>query len=106
MAATKRIIRGVQDIRTVTGKATTDRDAAVYKAYMKLSCLEMEKYRRGKERKSAMQRVVNIESRFQDIEAEKRRILESLGHPAEAVKTGAGGERIPGRVAGKFRIRY
>ena len=77
MPASKKIIRGVQDIRTISGRV--DQAALSYKGYMKLSCLEMEKFRRGKERLSAMQRVDNIDSRFNDIDAEKKMLLRALG---------------------------
>ena len=77
MPTSKKIIRGVQDIRTISGRV--DQAAISYKGYMKLSCLEMEKFRRGKERLSAMQRVDNIDSRFNDIDAEKKMLLRALG---------------------------
>ena len=39
---------------------------------MRISCLEMEKERRGKERQSAVKRVKEISARFREIEAEKK----------------------------------
>jgi len=77
MPAPKKIIRGLQDIRSISGRV--DQAALSYKGYMKLSCLEMERFRRGKERLSAMQRVNNIDSRFNDIDAEKKMLLRTLG---------------------------
>ena len=53
----KRIMRGVQDIRTLSGRA--DEGTIPYKAYMKLSILEMEKFRRGKEKQSALEKVAS-----------------------------------------------
>jgi len=50
-----------------------------YRAYMKISCLEMEKARRGSERESAMHRVRIIDERFREIEAEKAALLKALG---------------------------
>jgi len=41
---------------------------------MKLSILEMEKFRRGKEKQSALERVRNIDQRFQDIEAARQEL--------------------------------
>jgi len=72
-----KIIRGLQDLRTLSGR--DDKAASVYKGYMKLSCLEMEKLRRNKERKSAMQRVTTIDARFSDIERDKKALLQELG---------------------------
>ena len=77
MPTPKEIIRGMQDIRSISGRV--DQAALLYKGYMKLSCLEMEKFRRGKERSSAMQRVNNIDSRFNDIDAKKKMLLRALG---------------------------
>ncbi len=76
MATTKRITRGLQDIKTHMGNI--NQTFVPYKAFMRLSCLEMEKFRRGNERSSAMARVNNIDSRFADIDVEKKAILEAL----------------------------
>jgi len=76
MGANKKILRGLQDICTLSGKV--DRASIAYKEYMKISCLEMEKFRRNKERESAMQRVSNIDIRLQEIEAEKASLLQNL----------------------------
>ncbi len=48
MPAPKRIIRGVKDIRTRSG--TPDQVIVPYKAYMAITALEMEKFRRETER--------------------------------------------------------
>ncbi|MCX5822136.1 MAG: hypothetical protein NTY86_01145 [Deltaproteobacteria bacterium] len=106
---TKRVLRGVQDIRTFSGRA--DEGAMPYKAYMKLSILEMEKFRRGKEKQSALDRVQQIDQRFKDIEAERQEImiaLESKGIRRlrlpgleEHLTTGT-----PRTTTGPFKIRY
>jgi hypothetical protein len=107
---TKRILRGVQDIRTRSGSA--DEGALPYKAYMKLSILEMEKFRRGKEKQSALNRVEHIDQRFRDIEAERQEIMTTL----EAGVTRR--RRLPGTIeelpptaaprtaTGPFKIKY
>lgn len=108
MAIPTRTIRGLQDIRSHSGRP---REALIpYKAFMRLSCLEMEKFRRGKEKESAMVRVRNIEARFRDIETEKKAILKAMGKqgsldPADAPRAEPVAE--PGRKnTGGFRIRY
>ena len=63
MAVPKRDIRGLQQIRTLSG--SVDRTVIPYKAYMKLSALEMEKARRGIERKSAEKRIKEIDVRLE-----------------------------------------
>ena len=76
MAIQKRNIRGLQHINTLSGNVY--QTVIPYKAYMKLSCLEMEKARRGKERESASHRVSEIDKRFEEIEAEKSSIFKDL----------------------------
>lgn len=89
MGANKRILRGLQDIRTLSG--SVDRTIVPYKEYMKISCLEMEKFRRGKERESAMQRVRNIDIRLREIETEKAALLQVLN----GQKSGDGALKSP-----------
>ncbi len=72
----KRNIGSLQDIRTHSGKV--DSLSLPYKSYMRLSCLEMEKARRGIERDSAMFRLKNIDDRLLEIEAEKAVLLLAL----------------------------
>jgi predicted nuclease with TOPRIM domain len=69
-------IRGLQDIHTLSGKV--NQVFQPYRAYMKISCLEMEKARLGKEREKAIYRVKNIEKRFSEIENEKKSVLEEI----------------------------
>jgi hypothetical protein len=69
-------IRSVRDIRTYSGRV--DAGGVPYLGYLKIGCLEMEKARREKEREGALARVRNIDSRINDIEAEKSIILEKL----------------------------
>lgn len=108
MPLTKRVIRGLQNIKTLSGRV--DDSTTPYKAYMKLSILEMEKYRRNKEKASALSRLQSIEQRFQEIEEEKRETLESLNaqgvpqpcRPRLARRFAA----APLTSTGTFKIRY
>ena len=114
---TKRIMKGVQDIRTVSGRV--DERSVPYKAYMKLSILEMEKYRRGKEKQSALDRVANIDNRFRDIETEREEIINSLegrrirrrltpepGEPETVFDPEANTRRTTKTTSGPFKIKY
>ena len=111
---TKRIMRGVQDIRTRSGSA--DEGAIPYKAYMKLSILEMEKFRRGKEKTNALEMVQHIDQRFQDIEVERQKIMTALEAkgirrrvptgPASTETATSGPEAAPRTTTGPFKIRY
>lgn len=71
-------LRGLQDIRTHTGRVSSLSEP--YRAFMRISCLEMEKARRGKERESALHRVQVIDQRFREIAAEKAELLAAHGH--------------------------
>jgi hypothetical protein len=74
---TKINLRGLKDIRTRSGRV--DRVGVPYMAYMKISCLEMERARRETEKSSAQIRIRNIDARLADIEAEKDATLKCLG---------------------------
>ena len=77
MPPPKRIIRGVKDIRTRSG--TPDQVIVPYKAYMAVTVLEMEKFRREIERTSLMLRLNNINARLETVESEKTALLQRLG---------------------------
>ena len=102
-------LRGLRDIRTRTGKV--ERIGVPYMAYMKISCLEMERARREKERNSAQCRIDNINSRLAEIEAEKDTVLRALG---ERGSLRIGAESAPGKKSPRshaqskdgFKIRY
>jgi hypothetical protein len=88
---TKANLRGLRDIRTRSGRV--DRVGVPYMAYMKISCLEMEKARREKEKDSAQSRIRNMDKRLEEIEAEKDVTLKALG------------ERKPGTERRRSKIR-
>ena len=103
----RKILRSLRDVRTHSGMV--DKASNPYMGYMKVSCLEMEKCRRGKEKESAQQRVKNIEGRFREIEAEKAAILAALseqkGDPP-ARKRNPEPNPGPCRNTGAFKVRY
>lgn len=107
MAVPKRSIRGLQDIRTHSGSVDQIREP--YRAYMRVTCLEMEKTRRGRERESAMHRVRNIDARFKEIEAEKDALLEALGErdrKDSADASDLAGETVQQGGREGFKVRY
>ncbi len=97
----------MRDIRTLSGKV--DRIANPYMAYMQITCLEMEKARKGREKTSALQRVENLDGRLRDIEAEKASLLRALAERGAASAAGApsaGSNPTAPRSARGFRLRY
>jgi hypothetical protein len=97
--------RGLRDIGTLSGRV--DRVSLPYRAYLKISCLEMEKVRRTKEMEAAKQSIASIEARLQEIEAEKAALLTALGDLADnLVQKALNPEPRPRPHGGGFKIRY
>lgn len=108
MAIPSRPRRGLQDISTHAGRV---RQASIpYKAFMRLSCIEMEKFRRARERASAMNRINNIDARFAEIDAEKAAILLALGEKEERSDSGPQAPMeprpSPKQTPSPFRLKY
>jgi len=80
MPPSKRISRGVKDIRTRSG--TPDQVVVPYKAYMAITALEMEKFRRETERDNLALRLNNVNARLRTVESEKAVLLRRLGKEA------------------------
>ena len=104
---TKRIMRSVQDIKTLSGRS--NEGSVPYKAYMKLSILEMEKFRRGKEKQSALDRIHHIDQRFRDIEVARDELfnaLEGKGIKIRRLPTVDEPPTVMKTSTGPFKIRY
>ena len=106
MITRKSNLKGLQDIRTLSGNV--DMVFEPYRAYMKISCLEMEKARRGNERKSALHRLKNIDARFKEISEEKKALLRSLGDIANKKQDSLHRGNSPDRCREPkgFKIKY
>ena len=99
--------RTMRDIKTLSGRV--DRIANPYMAYMQITCMEMEKVRKGRERESALQRVQNLDARLQEIELQKASLLRALAERAAIPVSGdITSESRPacGRTAGGLKLRY
>jgi hypothetical protein len=99
-------MRGLRNLQTLSGKV--DQMSIPYRAYMQITCLEMEKARREAERRSAGQRIAEIDARMREIETEKAEILKRLSE----VETARGGQPTGhsvaalGRQRREVRLRY
>jgi hypothetical protein len=71
--------RGLAALRTLAGKSETRVPA--YKAYLRVSFLELERSRHGQEIGTAQARVERMLARCREIEAEKATILAAAGEP-------------------------
>lgn len=99
--------RGLRDIRTLAGRS--DQLALPYRAYMQITCLEMERVRRNQEKRSASQRIAIIDARLQEVETEKAVLLQSVGErkPSDTGCAPAAESNLLPRGGKKgFRIRY
>lgn len=93
--------RGLQDIRTLTGKV---RKATLpHEAFLRISHIEMEKARKTLESEKARQMMADIAARLQEIEAEKNALLQAVGE--RGVDPGAERPGPPKSTRG-FKVKY
>jgi hypothetical protein len=107
MSAHGRPLRGLADLRTLTGRSDTQIPA--HKAYLRISFLELEKARRMQEIRTAGDRFDAINTRFREIDAEIADILASLNGTAPRAHALEAPHRSPiGRrpVKRQFQISY
>lgn len=69
-------LRSVKDIKTHAG--SVGQTFSPHKVFMKISCLEMERARRIKERESAQLRIKTINDRLMAIDMEKSTLLDRI----------------------------
>ena len=93
--------RGIQDIRTISGRAC--KATLPHEAYLRISHIEMEKARKTMESEKARQLMADIAARLAEIEAEKASLLQSLAAGAGKATLGRTG---PPRHTGGFKIKY
>jgi hypothetical protein len=107
MSAQGRPLRGLSDLRTLTGRSDTQIPA--HKAYLRISFLELERARRKLEARAADSRLDIIHTRSREIDAEIADILASLNgtapraHALEAPHKSPVGRRP---VKRRFQISY
>lgn len=106
MSSSRRNIRGLRDISTISGRVGAVREP--YRAYMRISYLEMERARRDKELQSALRQITQIRMRFQEIDAEKKELLISQGERGRGAPTEkhAAGRPEPEPKVNGFKVRY
>ncbi|MBI4643486.1 MAG: hypothetical protein HY790_04200 [Deltaproteobacteria bacterium] len=93
--------RGLQDIRTLTGKLK--KATLPHEAYLRISHIEMEKARKTRESEKAKQLVADIAARLKEIEAEKEALLQAMAERSVDHRLGRLG---PPRSIGGLKIRY
>ncbi len=96
MAIRSRPPRSVSDIKTHSGRAKNKYE--VYRNYFQVGALELERWRREREREAASSRIAGIDSRIADIDKEKKILLdaadevqsEQMGKPEPVEKKPSG----------------
>ena len=73
MAIRTRPPRSVSDIKTHSGR--TNNKHETYRNYFQVGALELERWRREREREAAAARIADIDSRIADIDKEKSELL-------------------------------
>ena len=107
MPLPNKTIRSLSSLRTASG--ITEGTILPYKAYMVVTTLEMEKFRREAERTKLLARFEFIKSRLQYIETEKAEVLRRLGHgqsclPVEGAKLKE--SAMPVQIRAGFKMKY
>lgn len=107
MSVHARPLRGLADLRTLTGRSDTQIPA--HKAYLRISFLELERARRTQEMRTARDRFDIIRARFREIDDEIADTLASLNGTAPRAHALEAPHRSPvGRRSAKrnFQISY
>ena len=96
-------LRGLRTVRTLAGRV--DRLHLPHRAHIQIACLEIEKARHASERRSASQRVAELDARLLQIEAKETRLLRSLAEGKRG-PSAAGIGQMPRKSLGTLRIKY
>jgi hypothetical protein len=107
MPPPNRVIRGVTDIRTHSG--TPDQVIVPYKAYMAITALEMEKFRRETERHNLTTRLNSVSAHLRRIDTEKAALLarlKKLPTPQSGARRVSNVNTLRSRPVGGFKFQY
>lgn len=107
MAMHRQPSRGLNDLRTLTGR--NDKSIPAHKAYLRMSFFELERARRSMELRAATDRSDAIQARFREIDKEISEITAKMNgtappaHPVAAVRKSAVGMR---QASKRFSFTY
>lgn len=104
MAISTRPRRTVSDIKTHSGRANGNRQE-VYRDYFQVGALELERWRRAKEREAAAARIAGIDNRIAEINAEKETLLAGAA-AACAIDSDSNTASTEKKKPAGLRIRY
>jgi cytochrome c-type biogenesis protein CcmH/NrfG len=101
MAISTRPLRTLSDIKTHSGRASNNHE--VYRDYFQVGALELERWRRTKEREAASSRIASIDSRLAEIDQEKESLLAGA---AACALNDSQPKLAEQRKSSGFRIKY
>ena len=96
--------RTVTDIKTHSGRVS--RDHQVYRDYFQVGALELERWRRAKEREVALSRITSIDTRIAEIDKEKEVLLASATSACEEIYNKGNPEASENKKSSGLRIKY
>jgi len=95
--------RSVSDIKTHSGTAKNKHET--YRNYFQVGALELERWRREREREAATARINDIDNRISQIDKEKHQLLDDAIENASKPPAGEGSKTAAKKPAG-LRIKY
>jgi len=101
MAIRSRPPRSVSDIKTHSG--STKNNHETYRNYFQVGALELERWRREREREAAALRIAEIDNRISDIDNEKKKLLDDAD--VAQGKNAATAELVEKKSSG-LKIKY
>lgn len=104
MAISTRPPRTLSDIKTHSGRVSSDHQ--VYRDYFQVGALELERWRRTKEREAASLRIASIDSRIEDIDKEKEALLAGATATCALIDSNSKLELAEKRKSSGLRIKY
>ena len=96
--------RTVSDIKTHSGRGS--RDHEVYRDYFQVGALELERWRRAKEREVASLRVASIDSRIAEIDKEKELLLANAAGACAMTNNKGGSSSVVSQQSSGHKIKY
>ena len=96
--------RTVTDIKTQSGRVS--RDHQVYRDYFQVGALELERWRRTKEREVALSRIASIDTRIAEIDKEKETLLASATVTCDEIYNKGNPGEDENKKSSGLRIKY
>jgi hypothetical protein len=104
MTIITRPLRTISDIKTHSGRASSDHQ--IYRYYFQVGALELERWRRTVERNVAISRIASIDSRITDIDKEKDALLAGAAASSAAIYNNGKSEPTENNKSSGLRIKY